>query len=194
MKHIFTIAKINDLGVLVPDPQAQAFLREKGYKIGEKVSCAPERARSPEYHRFAHQFGKLVVENIEGFEALNAHTAIKRLQIESGVGCDEIKVKVPSIDDTTYRIIAALLDIMLDLVGENEKHNLMTVVDALSKLIEDADNNAYTDVRIPKSLSFANMDETEFRETMDGIAKYVIESYWPDMTIDEINRMAECLP
>ncbi len=36
-----------------------------------------------------HRLGQLMVENVAGFEHLNAHQAVKKLQQDAGVECDE---------------------------------------------------------------------------------------------------------
>lgn len=48
--------------------------------------------------------------------------------------------------------------------------------------------------RIPRSLSWASMDEGEFRETIRALSNYVAETYWPDLTAEQIERLAEAMP
>lgn len=48
--------------------------------------------------------------------------------------------------------------------------------------------------KVPRSLSFDDMDESEFRQFYTGICQYLIDTYWHDLTIDEIESMAELLP
>ena len=45
--------------------------------------------------------------------------------------------------------------------------------------------------RIPRSLSFESMDESEFGEVFQGFCKYVSRTYWPSMEPEAIERMAE---
>ena len=47
--------------------------------------------------------------------------------------------------------------------------------------------------RIPRSLSFASMDDAEFGETFKQFSAYVIKQYWPDMEPADIDRMAEVM-
>lgn len=82
-------------GALVPaDPYAASMLRERGYQINDLLSAELTKPRNPKFNRLIHQLGQLVVANIEAFSGLDAHTAIKRLQIEGRVACDEIGVMV----------------------------------------------------------------------------------------------------
>ena len=45
--------------------------------------------------------------------------------------------------------------------------------------------------RIPMSLSFAQMDEGQFREVFDQFARYVVKTYWQSMTPEGIEKMAD---
>lgn len=44
--------------------------------------------------------------------------------------------------------------------------------------------------RTPQSLSFENMEESEFQAVYKGFCDYVIQRYWPSMDPDDIERMA----
>lgn len=84
-------------GGLVPaDEYAASRLREKSYKIGDVLAASITKLRNPRFNRLVHRIGQLVVANIEAFSGLDAHTAIKRLQIEGRIACDEIGIMVPS--------------------------------------------------------------------------------------------------
>ncbi len=83
-------------------------LREKGVRIGDLVFVEMKKPRNPKFHRLVHAFGEILVQNIEAFEALNSHSVLKRLQIEAGVGCDEMAVIFPGIGPCTYRIPRSL--------------------------------------------------------------------------------------
>lgn len=83
-------------GTLVPaDPYQSSICRERGYKVGDLLAAVLTKPRNPKFNRLVHRLGQLVVANIEAFEGLDAHTAIKRLQIEGKIACDEIGVFVP---------------------------------------------------------------------------------------------------
>lgn len=82
-------------GALVPaDTYAALKMRERGYKMNDLVAADIVKLRNPRFNRLVHQMGQLVVANIEAFSGLDAHAAIKRLQIEGRVACDEIGVMV----------------------------------------------------------------------------------------------------
>ena len=82
-------------GALEPvDSYTAARLRDKGYHIGDLISATLTKPRNPKFHRMAFALLNMVVENIEAFAGLDPHTALKRLQIESGVACEEIGMQV----------------------------------------------------------------------------------------------------
>lgn len=82
-------------GSLVPaDPYAASKLRERGYNIGDLLSAELTKPRNPKFNRLVHRIGQLVVANIDQFAGLDAHKAIKRLQIEGKVACDEIGISI----------------------------------------------------------------------------------------------------
>ena len=46
--------------------------------------------------------------------------------------------------------------------------------------------------RQAKSLSYESMDETEFRETITAMCRYVSKTYWPTCTPEKVEAMASC--
>lgn len=48
--------------------------------------------------------------------------------------------------------------------------------------------------RIPQSLSFEKMEETDFEAFYEGICQHVSKTYWPSMSPKEIAEMAEFMP
>ena len=82
-------------GSLVPaDPYAASKLRERGYHVGDLLAAELVKPRNPKFNRLVHQMGQLVVANLDAFAGMDAHKAIKRLQIEGKVACDEIGILV----------------------------------------------------------------------------------------------------
>jgi hypothetical protein len=138
-------------GALEPaDGYSASRLRAKGYHIGDVVLANLTKPRSPGFHRLAHRLGGLVAQNIEGFDGMDHHKVIKRLQWESGIGCEVMGAKVAGV--------------------------------------------GFVEVRIPLSLSFESMDETEFRDVMRGLCRHIAQEYWPDMTPEQIEQMAAAMP
>lgn len=46
-------------------------------------------------------------------------------------------------------------------------------------------------VRQPRSFSFEQMDESEFRDAVKVICRYISNEYWPSLSADQISIMAE---
>lgn len=85
-----------DRGCLVPaDNYAASRLRERNYRVGDLLAAELVKPRNPRFNRLVHRIGQLVVANIEAFSGMDAHKAIKRLQIEGKVFCEEIGIHVP---------------------------------------------------------------------------------------------------
>lgn len=81
-------------GFVPADDYAESRLREKGYKLNDVLAAQITKLRNPRFNRLVHRIGQLVVANIEAFDGLDAHTAIKRLQMEGRIACDEIGILV----------------------------------------------------------------------------------------------------
>lgn len=104
-----TILMRIEKGKLVPDDGLAADrIRSRGFHIGDVVSATLRKSRNPKFHRLAHALGQMLVENIEAFQHLNAHEVLKRLQIESGVGCEGIGIYVPGVGMCEHRIPRSL--------------------------------------------------------------------------------------
>lgn len=96
-------------GALVPASElARLSLRNKGYKLGDLVSAELRQTRNPGFHRLAHALGRLLAENLDTFDGMDAHRVLKRLQWESGVGCEEMGCNVPNVGLMTVRIPLSL--------------------------------------------------------------------------------------
>lgn len=96
-------------GALVPaDRHAVEALRSRKFSTGGVVFAKLSKPRNPRYHRLAHAFGQLLTENLEAFEGLDGHTALKRIQLEANIGCDEIALNFPGIGPCSYRIPKSL--------------------------------------------------------------------------------------
>ena len=81
------------VGALVPANEVDArLLRERKFHTGREVRAELKQPRNTAFHRLAHALGHLLVDNIEGFEALSAHDALKRIQAEAGVCCDPFEI------------------------------------------------------------------------------------------------------
>jgi hypothetical protein len=85
-------------GALVPaDGFTVRMLRERGFKIGDIVAVEMTKPRSPGFWRLAHQLGTFVADNIEDFHGMGPHEALKRVQFEGRIECEETDIELPGI-------------------------------------------------------------------------------------------------
>ncbi|MDE2468619.1 MAG: hypothetical protein KGL35_07720 [Bradyrhizobium sp.] len=93
------------VGALVPrygcDKRA---MRERGYTTGTEIRAELKKPRNAKFHRLMHALGALLVDQADGLEDLDAHGAIKRLQRETGVQCDEMSIDVPGIGSLAVKM------------------------------------------------------------------------------------------
>lgn len=135
-------------GALVPaDGYAAQQLRERKYNMNDVIRANLTKLRNPKFNRLVHRIGQLVVANIETFHGLDAHAAIKRLQLESGTQCDEIAI----------------------------------MLDGYGMIVQ----------RVPRSLSFDTLDESEFNQAARDICRHIAKKYWPTLSPEQIESMAQ---
>jgi hypothetical protein len=82
-----------EVGALVPLTQwDSAAMRARKYKAKTEVRATLTKPRNGWMLRIAHALGKLVIENVEGFEhhGEDHHGAFKELQRRSGICCEEM--------------------------------------------------------------------------------------------------------
>ena len=138
-------------GALVPaDAHSQQRLREKGYHVGDILAAELIKPRHPGFWRLAHRIGTLCVQNIDAFNALSPHQAIKKLQFDIGLWCDITETEIPG----------------------------------LGVLVS----------RQPRSLAFESLDQGEFYELMKGLCGHIAATYWPHLTADAVQEMADAFP
>jgi hypothetical protein len=85
------------LAIIASHPIDRRLMAERGFKRGDEVRLEVKRPRNVKFHRLAHAVGQVMVDNVEGWEHLTAHDAVKRLQRESGVCCEEVEIDIPGM-------------------------------------------------------------------------------------------------
>lgn len=75
----------------------RAILRDKGFRLNDRVKAKLTTPRNPGFHNMIHALGRLLTENVEAFSGLSSHDAVKRLQLESGAECDEKMMDIAGV-------------------------------------------------------------------------------------------------
>lgn len=170
-----------DRGVLayVPATGSDAErLKPLHHKEGDLVFADFRKPRNPGFHRLAHAIGTLAVENIDGFAHLSAHEALKRLQMESGCGCETVMVNMNTIWQD-----------VLGWIKENLGEAFVTI---LRMGIKEAGIRVkLVPLHVPRSLAYDSLDQQEFYEVIKGICKFMAIKYWPGCSAEQIQEMAE---
>lgn len=162
-------------GGLVPADQfAEKQLREKRLKVGDVIKSVVLKLRNPKFNRLVHRIGVLCVENIDEFRHMDAHAVLKRLQLEGNICCDEVAIKPAGIGLIPVAVINSLKPV-LEMFGlKLNDHGLLIV-------------------RVPRSLSFDSMDESEYQDAAKRICRYIAEVYWAGLEPERIERMADSM-
>lgn len=133
-----------EYGAFVPShPIDQRLAKERGYRVGHEYRAEIKQARAAWQHRLIHKIGQLMVDNVEGWEQLKSHDAVKRLQRESGICCEELEVDIPSVgrlmvkqaeslafDDMEQDRFEQLFDGITEHIGKEYAHVLLDDVRA----------------------------------------------------------------
>lgn len=83
---------------LVADSSIDRFLcKEREYRVGDQVRCEIKQSRNVKFHRLVHALGRMVSEQIDKFQGLDAHTTIKKLQLDAGVCCTYEAFDIPDL-------------------------------------------------------------------------------------------------
>lgn len=141
------------MALVAIDAVGQAQLKERGYRVGDRVRCELKQPRHYGNHKFVHRVGTLARNQLNGYEdCISAHAAVKKLQENSGVCCD-----------TTT-----------------------------SQVFDDRGRPAGTvTTYMPRSISYDEMPEEEFKQFRDGICEYIRATHWPSITVEQIAKMIE---
>ena len=98
LRRLVDPATGKEVAAFVPASEAdQSILREKGYKFNAKVRADLKQPRNERFNKLVHGLGKILAQNIDRFSGKQSHAAIKALQTESGIYCEEDLLEVPGI-------------------------------------------------------------------------------------------------
>lgn len=94
-----------EVGALVPRYACDLrAMRERKYVVGAELRAELKRPRNPAFHRLVHALGGMAVDQIDGFGDLDAHAAVKRLQREAGVACEEMMIDLGPLGQVPVKV------------------------------------------------------------------------------------------
>ena len=90
------------VGALVPlHPIDRRSMKERRYFVGKELRADLRESRNVGFWRKVHVLGGWLADNVEAFAGLDMHSAIKRLQERSGIGCESVEYDLPGIGKLT---------------------------------------------------------------------------------------------
>jgi hypothetical protein len=111
-----------EVGALIPHHRIdQRLMRERSYRVGDELRADLKKPRNVKFHRLVHALGGLVVDQIEAFQGLGCHDAIKRLQRETGICCEVQTIELPGIGKLDVSVAQSLA---FDEMDEGEFYRL----------------------------------------------------------------------
>lgn len=172
-KPIPVFMRVIQGGFVPADAHAEQQLRDKKFKIGDVVKVFVRKLRNGKFNRKVHRIGQLCVDHIEELRHMDAHSVIKRLQLEGNIYCDEMAIKPSVAGITIPKQIIGMLEPILNAFG--------------LKLTE----SGLLIVRYPQSLSYESMTQDEYEDAAKRICRYLSENYWHGLEDWQIDEMAE---
>lgn len=108
---------------------------------------------------------------------------------------DLVKLRNPAFNRLVHRI-GALAAANIEDFERMDAHETLKQIQldgqiACSKQVIEMPTLGKCVVHVPKSLSFDSMDEGEFNETARAMCQYLVQRYWPSLTPDQVQEMAE---
>lgn len=90
------------IGALVPDhPIDRRSMKERKFHVGKQLRATLRQDRNPMFWKKVHVLGGWLADNVEQFSGLDMHSAVKRLQELSGVGCETVEYDIPGVGKLT---------------------------------------------------------------------------------------------
>ncbi|MBG4448699.1 hypothetical protein I5F71_02925 [Pseudomonas aeruginosa] len=86
----------------------RALLKERDYRIGDRVRAELKQPRNYKFHCLVHQLGVLVGQNVDKFQGMNAHAVVKQLQGDANVCCTTEHFNIPDLGRVTRSIPESL--------------------------------------------------------------------------------------
>lgn len=146
VERLVRVSTGEEIGALVPRYACDArAMRDRKYTIGTELRAELKKPRNAKFHRLAHAIGSLMVDQRDEFMAMDPHAAVKRLQRECGVCCEEMTIDLGPLGQVA--------------------------------------------VKVPRSIAFDEMEESDFSALVKAIYDHIAATYWTGMTPEAIEEM-----
>lgn len=97
------------VGALVPSTTLdQRLMRERKYHIGTELRADLKNVRNVKFWRLSHVLSAWLADNVDGFDGLACHDALKKLQTDSGIGCAEESFDLGTLGKVTRTVAESL--------------------------------------------------------------------------------------
>jgi len=92
------------VGCMVPAGEVdRQILRRKKVRRGMRMRTTVSKERDYGQHKYIHSIGQFVEQNIDGFEGMEAHAIVKKLQVEGDIMCDRERLHVEGFEGYLIR-------------------------------------------------------------------------------------------
>lgn len=100
--------RVTEGGLVPADQYAASQLRDKNYQSGDVVSAELTKLNNPELHRRLFAIAQLCIASIAAFRGMSPRQALRRLQWEANVACEEMEVAVSATVTANMRFPLSL--------------------------------------------------------------------------------------
>ncbi|MGT9865782.1 hypothetical protein ACSYHF_08850 [Stenotrophomonas maltophilia group sp. P373] len=150
-----------ELGAFAPSNDVDRRLaRDRGYRVGREYCLEIKESRNVAFLHLAHVIGHLLVDNVEAFRDLDAHAALKQVQLESGVCCEIVEINASPV-------VKALLDAAGTVLRAGARKVLAAVLPEIRTI----------PLKVAQSLAFDSMEDEDFATFFKGITARIGDRY-----------------
>lgn len=158
-----------ELGAFVPNNDIDRRLaKDRGYRVSHEYRLEIKAFHNTAFHRPAHVIGHLLVDNVEAFRDLDAHAALKQVQLESGICCELVQMDASPV-------VKALVDAVETVMGAGARNVLAAVLPEIRTI----------PVKVAQSLAFDSIEEEDFATVFKGITAWIGDHY-AHVMLDEV--------
>jgi hypothetical protein len=155
---------------------------------------AAQRARRAERIMFRVDKGALLPADRWSVEKLRA----RGYHLGDIVACEIRKPRNPKFFRLVHQLAALLIQNVEAFSAYTDAHRVLKRLQweaniACEVMPVQVDGLQIAEVRLPQSLAFESMDEGEFTEVYTAFCRHIVKRYWPELSVERIQAMAELM-